>query len=118
MMKNLMVIVLAIIGIACAEKNKYVQAPVTIINPDAGARTAIDKEKIIEAVARHFNLTKENSPYLKAKVKIETPGSGHDHQLTVYIQHKNIYLYETFRILLNKNYEVVESVKKNPEKEK
>ncbi len=112
-MRIVMLAAMTILGMSCLGQTGHAQGPVIILDSDMDAVSTGDREKIIRAVTRQFDLTDEHSPYLKAKVKIEAPTGGHPYQLTVFILYNKIYLFETYRLTLDANFDVVESIKEN-----
>jgi len=78
--------------------------PVTII-PSEGNR-CLKQEKIIDIVRKRLLLPSEN-PYQEAKVAVFYNSDNDPDYLFVYMMRKDVYSFETVKVLLENNYNVV-----------
>lgn len=89
--------------------------PVLIIPPDkkADAPLQTEKDSIINLVRQHFRLHDPDSPYGQVKVEIILDTTSGLRHLIVYLMHREIYLVESVRLTIDRDYKIVD-IDKSP----
>ncbi|MDA8137649.1 MAG: hypothetical protein M0036_03255 [Desulfobacteraceae bacterium] len=90
--------------------------PVIILNPETGPRLdPRSAERIVKLVRDYYRLDSESSRYFQLKVEPGDLVKGIPRELLVYRFYRDVYLYETDRLIIDKNFSVLR-VDKNIQK--
>ncbi len=111
-MRILSMTLAAIILFACSGMAEQ-KIPVIILKSETGQ--PLDQQyarRIVELVTDYYQLESESSPYFQIKVEPENLIKGFPRELVIYRFYRDMYLFETDRLVIDENFSVVRIEKK------
>lgn len=100
-----MFIWILLMGIDC-----FAGPPIVFIPKTCQAFSAGEKQRIADSVKRYFCSDTDDSPYSSIKIKC-LASKDTFHGMTVYLLYRDKYLFETYKLILDNRFRIVEGQK-------